>query len=168
MHIVQVTKTDLFDLLKSVPKREYIVAHGCNAQGKMGAGFAKQFAENYPSSFEKYKDFIRQRKSTAALGEVVWDTLNKEMVFTASIITQEFYGKDKSVVYANETAIATGLAKVITLARTLCLDVYLPLIGSGYGGLTSADSMCLIKDAVYRSQFHSKMLVNKYVTVCDI
>lgn len=168
MHVIQVAKTDLFALVDSVPQREFIVAHGCNAQGKMGAGFAKGFAQRYPSSYKKYVKMLDDYKDQKVLGMVSWDSLNENMMFTASIITQEFYGKDRSLVYANQVAIIEGLCTVITFAKMMNLDIYAPLIGAGYGGLSPHQSIDCFRKAVRMSNARNVSIgnVNKMLTIC--
>ena len=46
---VQFVKGDLFD------SKAQTLAHGCNCQGKMGAGIALGFKRRYPSMFKEYK-----------------------------------------------------------------------------------------------------------------
>jgi len=167
MHVIRLVKADLFKLVDSAPQREFVIAHGCNAQGKMGAGFAKEFAQRYPSSFQKYVKMLQDYKDQRVLGMVSWDTVNADMMFTASIITQQYYGKDKEM-YVDIVAFVEGLATVITFARMLNLDVYIPLIGAGYGGLTPDQSMTYIRAALQRANTTDRTIgnVTKLLTVC--
>ena len=34
---------------------EYIIAHGCNAQGKMGSGVAKAIRREFPQAYSYYR-----------------------------------------------------------------------------------------------------------------
>lgn len=105
-----------------------ILVHGCNAQGAMGAGFAKKIATLYPEVFWDYKrTFTRGR---LALGQCVVSQVRPSL-YVVSAITQEFYGRDPSRVYVSYEAIQVAFEQVNTLALALGLPVMFPAIGAG-------------------------------------
>lgn len=57
---------DLFAHLKD--HRMPVIAHGCNTQGVMGAGFARQLKERYPTVAEIYKESCQEDEMP--LGEI--------------------------------------------------------------------------------------------------
>lgn len=64
-----------------------IIAHGCNAQGRMGSGFAKVVRALNEGVYDSYI------KSGHKLGTVSYFELYPN-VFVANCVTQEFYGYD--------------------------------------------------------------------------
>lgn len=108
------------------------IAHGCNAQGVMGSGIARSIKDKWPAVFEKY------RKSKAILGGIV--TVQTPEVVVINCITQEFYGRDKNIVYCNYEAIESCMRYIdlfiCYLVRLERLDnkpvkVGMPMIGAG-------------------------------------
>lgn len=69
-----------------------IIVHGCNAQGVMGAGFAKQLATKYPEAFLAYKNGLQIEKENP-LGKVYYHTV--------------FHCEDRQFVIANAITQAT-------------------------------------------------------------
>lgn len=71
-------KMSLFD----APK-ETIIVHACNSQGMWGSGIAKPFAQNYPVSYESYKDLHRiltaANKNAIGINSKHIDLLKKEI-----------------------------------------------------------------------------------------
>lgn len=117
--------------------REYtvpgVIVHGANARGVMGSGVAKQFREAFP---EAYYEYINQPSYT--LGDVICTEYGDLTVCSA--ITQQSYGYNKNVVYADYTAIEAALTKVADLANSR--PIYLPYIG---GGLANGNRELLLK-----------------------
>ncbi len=79
------------DLFANIPKtgapEPIIIAHGCNAQGRMGSGFAKVVRNLNEGVYEAYKE------SGHKLGTVSYFCLYPN-VFVANCVTQEYYGYD--------------------------------------------------------------------------
>lgn len=117
-------KSNLLDHLVSG-----IIVHGCNAQGVMGAGFAKDIKAKYPKMFDKYSEDIKMGRGL--LGDVSWYVA--PMVYIASGITQEFYGRDGKK-YVSYDAVDSVMSKVFAAAYHNGLSVHMPKIGSGFGG----------------------------------
>jgi hypothetical protein len=140
---LKVIKGDIFD-----PKLEEvnrIVVHGCNAQGVMGSGIAKTIRDMYPEVYEDYKEHEEVRG--LYLGDII-QTLIHPKLRIASIITQEYYGRDFSVVYVNYWAIKDALTRLVRHFKTkneiqgTNIEIHLPFIG---GGLANGDRAVLLE-----------------------
>jgi O-acetyl-ADP-ribose deacetylase (regulator of RNase III) len=112
------------DFSKDYEKR--VIMHGCNKQGVMGSGVAKEFKQRYPEAFERYRSDIQ---NGLRLGDCSFSKDSKTGVYLASAITQEFYGKDGKQ-YASYEAIESNLAFIMKMFNT----VVMPKIGCGLGG----------------------------------
>jgi O-acetyl-ADP-ribose deacetylase (regulator of RNase III) len=110
-----------------------ILLHGCNMQGKMNSGVAKEVNKKFPYAYEKYKYDLNHGFS---LGSVSWwygqPNIMKNFAI-ASGITQEFYGTDGRR-YVNYEAIYKVMHETFRVAYTAGMDVHMPKIGSGLGG----------------------------------
>lgn len=123
---MQITKFG--NLLKQVESG--IIIHGCNDQGVMGSGFAKELRETYPKAYDTY---VRHHKEHGLkLGEVIvhWET--PELAI-ANAITQSGFGRDGKR-YVSYKAIHDCFENMATLALHTGLDLHYPLIGAGLGG----------------------------------
>ena len=108
-----------------------VLVHGCNAQGVMGSGFAKQFKEVFPEAYHKYLNQFNLQ-----LGQVI--SMEYGDLTVCSAITQKFYGRDKTIRYVDYWAVQQSLLKVATLAKDR--PIYMPFIG---GGLANGDRTIL-------------------------
>lgn len=107
-----------------------ILAHGVNCQGAMGSGVALALKNKFPIIYVRYMNHATGHDQ---LGAAELITVGEEL-HVANCYTQEFYGPgDKR--YASVEAIEESLRGVYTVAANLNLDVYLPKIGAGLGGL---------------------------------
>ena len=111
-----------------------VIVHGCNAQGVMGSGVAKQLRAKYPEIFYDYAEnlMVYGVSDINPLGQVVFVKVSKSLT-VANAITQEFYGR-------------TGEKYVSYIALKSCLElvakkfgpstpIHIPyLIGAGLGG----------------------------------
>ena len=127
LRMIEYRKGNLFSAY-STPA---IIVHGCNAQGVMGSGFAKQFKEEFP---EAYLQYLNQY--SYSLGQVI--AMDYGDLTVCSAITQTFYGRDASVRYVDYLAVQTALGKVVSLAEGR--PIYMPFIG---GGLANGDRRIL-------------------------
>ncbi len=109
-----------------------IIVHGCNAQGVMGSGLAKQIKDKWPHVFRAYVKFISETrlKGRSPLGLVVPVEVQPGL-FIANAITQEHYGRDPKKRYVSYEAIKKSFDTITTLAAMDCLHVHYPLIGAG-------------------------------------
>lgn len=111
-----------------------VIVHGCNAQGVMGSGVAKQLRAKYPDIFVLYLQHLEDVKfqDLQPLGTVCYVPVTKDLVI-ANAITQEFYGRtgDKYVSYV---ALKLALEDVAN-CYGLSVPIHIPyLIGAGLGG----------------------------------
>ena len=111
-----------------------VIVHGCNAQGAMGSGVAKQLRAKYPEIFYDYVEnlAVYRVQSITALGQVVFVKVSPTLTI-ANAITQEFYGREDWV-YLNYTALSIALNRVAT-KYPKDTPIHLPyLIGAGLAG----------------------------------
>lgn len=117
-----------------------IVVQGCNAQGVMGSGLAKQIRSLYPEAYDTYKKEyelknISRDKGKSWLGSVVYVLPSeKRGFFIANAITQQFYGRNPSVTYVNYQAVDKCFKNIASFAQKHNLKVHYPMIGAGLGG----------------------------------
>ncbi len=107
-------------------------AHGCNCQGSMGAGIAKEFKARYPAMFEAYRQRCKAAPRQFNLGDVfLWKEEGKPWVFNLG--TQEAYWHARASYEAIEEALKTmkDSADAENIQR-----IAIPQIGTGYGGLS--------------------------------
>lgn len=107
------------------------VIHGCNAQGVMGAGIAKQIRLRYPEVYKKYKEYYEIYGLT--VGDIVYTETNSGK-FIVNAITQETYGNDSDVRYVSYDAvdnIMKELDSALSNAYPKITQVAMPMIGSG-------------------------------------
>lgn len=91
------TKGDLLDkysyLLLEHGHLPLYILHGCNAQGVMGSGVAKQIKTKYPEAYTAYKQLYNSMPKDQLIGRYciasVYDNLS-----IINAITQEKYGTD--------------------------------------------------------------------------
>lgn len=119
-----------------------VVAHGCNAQGVMGSGVAKVIRAKWVKAYDRYHAVCSQWKHPKSdlLGLSVIVNVGHEIIdppnslFVANMITQESYGKDGRA-YASAPAIRKALESTMSFCRGSKLDLYMPRVGCGLGGL---------------------------------
>ncbi len=110
-----------------------VIAHGCNAQGAMGSGVAKQLKQFYPSAYQVYRDFcIRNNRDISIVGTVVWSV--EEDMIIANCITQFKYGYDKKR-YMDYDALRKCMANIEATGKVRNFKtIAMPKIGAGLGG----------------------------------
>lgn len=136
--------------------KDGIIAHGCNAQGVMGSGVAKQLRSKYPSVYESYQLhlYALRHSPELVLGSVDYVGVSSKLQ-VANMITQEFYGKDGRK-YVDYTALAQSMVNVLSRAKALKQDVHIPyMVGAGLGGGDLATIKSIYEDC-------SKLL-NKHI-----
>lgn len=107
-----------------------LIAHGCNAQGVMGAGAAKAIRDRFPAAYTQYKKM--KDAYGLYLGDVIPVTIGDKVILNC--ITQEFYGRDPSKRYVNYAAIAKCFSFINTMFRATDTYVAMPKIGANLGG----------------------------------
>jgi hypothetical protein len=95
------------DLLAST---EAVIAHGCNAQGVMRSGVAKAIREKYPQAYVDYYNAYYAGDYYLRLGDVI-ETRTPDRTIL-NIISQQFYGRDPSVVYVSYDAIGRAIKRI--------------------------------------------------------
>lgn len=154
--MLKVIKGNLFEL---VPEK-CIIAHGCNAQGVMGSGFAKQIKVRYPTAYNYYIQAFKTTKRLKGkdwLGRLI--AVNENGHYIINAITQEFYGRDNNFKYVSYKAVMNSMAKVAKLSKKYNLPVYFPFIG---GGLANGDRNVLM--AIFEEVFED---VEAYLVIND-
>jgi O-acetyl-ADP-ribose deacetylase (regulator of RNase III) len=113
------------DLIES---SEYVIAHGCNAQGVMKSGIAKTIREQYPLVFEDYWHTYESQGDYLRVGSVIPTVYPDRIIL--SIISQEYYGRDHDTRYVSYDAIAKAIVWINENGYT---RVAFPKIGAGLG-----------------------------------
>ena len=113
------------------------ILHGCNAQGVMGSGVARDIRTHYPSAYEVY--LAQHSKGWQKLGTVTFAMQNCQR-FVFNGITQEFYGRDGKQ-YVDYKAVEDVIWCMNKHAQASddylegkTLRVAMPKIGAGLGG----------------------------------
>lgn len=113
------------------------IAHGCNAQNKMGSGVAKVLFEEYTEVKEVYHNFCKERLSKYSrksdlLGDVcVVELKNQKHKCVFNCFTQEYYGYS-GYKFVNYDAIYNCFKE---LSRRLYKkEIAIPKIGCGLAG----------------------------------
>lgn len=107
-----------------------IIVHGCNAQGVMASGIAKQIKDKWPGCFDTYSKALRIAQHT--LGIIIPYQVSSDLIIV-NAVTQEYYGKDKKK-YVSYWAINEVFIAIANIECKMQLGVHYPLIGAGLGG----------------------------------
>lgn len=142
-----------------------ILVHGCNCQGKMGAGFAalirKKWSDVYTSYTRKMSEgglrlgdiqvICSAKYSGPSQGyqwiDLVSEQLPKDLV-VVNALTQFWYGREKNVQYADDTAIFAAFARVRGVALATGLPVHFPPVGCSLGGRDWSEIRPIIEAAL--------------------
>lgn len=119
------------DLIEQVDKG--IIVHQVNAQGVMGGGIAKQIRDRWPKVWDDYSAIVKPNqpdKGFQYMGKVIYTEVEPGL-WVASIVGQQFYGRDTSRVYTSYEALEMGFHSVKNFALNNKADVHYPLIGCG-------------------------------------
>jgi len=136
---------------------EGIVAHGCNCIGGFGAGVALAIRKKWPKVYDTFKT---AGTGIQLLGQTQIVELT-DMLYVANCFTQHCVGNDGGV-YADTDAITNSLNETFYFAETSGLDLYMPKIGAGLGGLSYEDDVYPIFVQL------SEQYPSVNVFVCDI
>lgn len=117
---------------------ERVILHGCNNQGVMGSGVARQIRNKWPVVYEAYST-MNLMGIRSELGMIQPAVIERDPVvrWVINVITQDGYGNDGAR-YASLDAIDIGLEKVSNFVKMFPGEgtkVALPMIGAGLGGL---------------------------------
>lgn len=133
------------DVFNAVMDKRCILAHGVNAQGKMGSGVVAIVKKLYPNAFAAY--YKKYKASKLILGSChIHYSLHG--VTVANCVTQENYGRDGKC-YVDYDAVITSLEAVKKFAKEHNLSVHFPFIGGGLGG---GDKQRLL--SIFEAIFH--------------
>ena len=75
--------------------KEGVIVHGCNCQGVMNSGVAKQLRSEYPDIFLPYAEAIEQSYQTDInpIGGIICVRVTNTLV-VVNALTQQYYGRD--------------------------------------------------------------------------
>lgn len=142
MTSVTLVKRDLIEVMKS--GYPMMVMHGCNMQGAMGAGFAKEvraFAEPCYYDYANWLDFQEDANMRPTLGDVRVNQQHSVLFFHA--LTQDTYGREERKLNYGALAKACSfvnsyLKKNPEVARLFRSNIgsriHMPKIGCGLAG----------------------------------
>lgn len=116
-----------------------IIIHGCNCQGVMGSGVAKQIKEKYPEAYAEYKR--QEKRCGLKVGDISKFVNSTDGKIIINAMTQYNYGRDNQI-YADYNGIRSCLRKIsneINFRKTIfnILEnptLAMPKIGCGLGG----------------------------------
>ncbi len=119
-----------------------LILHGCNAQGVMGSGIAKQIRKKYPQAFEEY--YAAYEKDMLWLGDVIFADCEDKII--ANGITQQYYGRGGEC-FVDYEAINNVMEETHDYALKYGMEyVAMPLIGAGLGGGSWKKISSIIED----------------------
>lgn len=129
------------NLLENVT--EGFIVHGCNAQGVMGAGFAKELVKMYPKAFCNYRRSYERMLSATGdpndmLGSISFYRVEKKNLVIINAITQKNIGRGQRQV--NYIALGRAFHRLNKFIQGEVFGpdipkiVHFPKIGSGLGG----------------------------------
>lgn len=110
-----------------------MIVHQVNAQGVMGGGIALAIKTKWPKVWDDYNTFVKPNqpdKGFSYMGKVIYTEVEPDL-WIASIVGQQFYGRDKGQVYTSYEALEMGFHNVCNMALSGLIDVHYPLIGCG-------------------------------------
>lgn len=105
------------------------IIHGCNAQGVMGAGVARQIRQTYPEAFQTYVFDLKDKRLYLGDVSIYWHNAGLAI---HNAITQIEVGSNKRQV--NYWAIAKVFEHAITFCKDFKMDLNFPKIGAGLTG----------------------------------
>jgi len=119
-----------------ISANEPVIAHGCNALGAFGSGFAAAVRARLPEAYRSYQ--FAHRNGVLRLGTVVWGMHHGRIV--AHCITQPTYGR--SGLHLSYDALRSCMRELNAAGRDGCKEadipgfdrIAMPLIGADRGG----------------------------------
>jgi O-acetyl-ADP-ribose deacetylase (regulator of RNase III) len=148
--------------------KEGWILHGVNCKGVMGSGIAKALRDKYPEIHPVYKGLCNSH-GVDNLGTTCSVEINPLLV-VVNCFTQASFGYDKSVTYADASALRNCLNSVLDqllfledfYPESLPFNIYLPRIGCGLGGL---DWETEVKYVVNEFAFNCKLFGVQVVVI---
>ena len=111
---------------------EGVIVHGVNCQGVMGSGVAKAIRNKWPEVFKVYRE-LSVNEFYLGKTQIVKITEDPNL-FVINCFTQKYYGSDGAL-YADVQAVRETLGSALCYTLMFDLDLYMPRIGCGLGGL---------------------------------
>ena len=149
--MIEYRKGNLLDVTDGV------IVHGCNMKGVMGSGVALAIRKKYPECYKRYKGQLEAPIFDLRLGDIIWWNDVTGKLFIANGLTQENFGSDSTVRYANYAAIANVFRLAMLTNNGYESDIHFPKIGAG---LVNCD-LNIIEKLINDSDPH-----DKYRKVC--
>ncbi len=104
------------------------IIHCCNAQNKMGKGFAKELRNRFPDCYEKYSE-----TSGLHVGDII-PYVSEGGLTIFNMIGQDRYGNDGKR-YVSYDALATCFETLDSIAVDIGMkSLHMPKIGTGLAG----------------------------------
>lgn len=133
MPIINRIKGNLLD------SKDYVIAHGVNCKGVMGAGVALEISNKFPEVLNEYKITCKQYDAKELLGSVETFKVDNGQ-YIMNIFTQDKTGTASRKL--NYGALAKGFGIVDKILQKQCaessnadmLSLSIPKIGSGLAG----------------------------------
>ena len=143
--------------LTTVVEGEGLIYHGCNCVGGFGSGVAGAIRRKWPHAYEAFKE---NGVGEHLLGQAnLLISIGKPTIVNA--YTQLMCGNDGKR-YADPEAIETSLMSTASYADHAGLDIFMPQVGCGLGGLSWEDEVLPIVEKV------SSEFPNLNIHICDI
>lgn len=108
------------------------ILHGCNCQGVMGAGFARQIRQKYPTVFEEYRKYCISRPPKDLLGDAL--VCNVDGVSIINAFTQLTCGNLPDYRYVSYDAVARVFESITIFIPDGSVYLDMPKICAGLGG----------------------------------
>ena len=122
----------------------WIIVHGVNCQGVMGAGFALTIKNKFPKAYEDYQKISKrsEEEPKELLGEICVSNASPErkvsdlQTYVIHAFIQERYGRNLEVRYVSYDAVDKAMKhiKMWYDGHELTTTIGMPKIGSGLGG----------------------------------
>jgi hypothetical protein len=109
--------------------KNILVIHCCNNEGRMGAGFAKDLVEVFPSVFERYRSYVRSNPNI--LGTFFPCFVGKNVYIGNMLCMNGVYNKQGNPQPLNYEALDKCLMYARRYAEDLRADIHMPEIGTG-------------------------------------
>ena len=110
-----------------------LIIHGCNSQGVMASGVAKQIRETYPEAYNAYMKGIEEH-CKGVTGYCTYYRHDNDTVIV-NAVTQKYYGRDSTVTYVSYDAVRScfrEINKALSVFPNIT-DINFPKIGAGLG-----------------------------------
>lgn len=121
-----------YSTVSAPPDAMHLIVHGCNAQGRMGSGFAKELRERFPEAYNAYNDVYQEKG--LKLGDVVYYD-DYQNLCIANAITQENYGYDGKKYVSYDAIDKIFVDMNFWIGHTgMHFHVHFPKIGADLGG----------------------------------